>query len=122
MIVTGNADMHLKNWTLIYPDEHHPQLSPAYDFVPTILYPNTYDKLALKLAGENRFQYLSKQTFKDFAAIAKLPEKAVRTIGTGGNERIYATFVIYLCSRTCISMRSARSRNSLATSGRSRTS
>ena len=27
----GNGDMHLKNWSLIYPDRRTPALSPAYD-------------------------------------------------------------------------------------------
>jgi serine/threonine-protein kinase HipA len=26
----GNADMHLKNWSLIYSDRHHASLAPAY--------------------------------------------------------------------------------------------
>lgn len=30
-IALGNTDAHLKNWALIYPDEHVPQLSPLYD-------------------------------------------------------------------------------------------
>lgn len=30
-ILMGNADAHLKNWALIYPDGRNPQLSPAYD-------------------------------------------------------------------------------------------
>jgi serine/threonine-protein kinase HipA len=34
----GNADMHLKNWPLIYPDTHTPALSPAYDLLSTIPY------------------------------------------------------------------------------------
>src|SRR5215472_245653 len=34
----GNADMHLKNWSLRYPDGRSPQLSPGYDFVSTIRY------------------------------------------------------------------------------------
>lgn len=34
----GNADMHLKNWSLIYRDGRTPALAPAYDFVSTIRY------------------------------------------------------------------------------------
>ena len=42
----GNADMHLKNWSLIYPDRRAAMLAPAYDFVSTIAYlPD--DRLAL---------------------------------------------------------------------------
>lgn len=37
-ILVGNGDAHVKNWTFIYPDGSRPQLSPAYDIVPTVLY------------------------------------------------------------------------------------
>jgi serine/threonine-protein kinase HipA len=37
-IAIGNADMHLKNWSVIYPDEKNPRLSPAYDLLSTIPY------------------------------------------------------------------------------------
>jgi serine/threonine-protein kinase HipA len=30
-ILMGNTDAHLKNWALLYPDAHHPVLSPLYD-------------------------------------------------------------------------------------------
>jgi serine/threonine-protein kinase HipA len=30
-VLIGNADAHLKNWSLIYPDRRTPQLAPAYD-------------------------------------------------------------------------------------------
>jgi serine/threonine-protein kinase HipA len=33
MILSGNFDAHLKNWSLIYPDRVQPRLSPAYDLV-----------------------------------------------------------------------------------------
>jgi len=32
-VVIGNGDMHLKNWSLLYPDQRKPVLSPGYDFV-----------------------------------------------------------------------------------------
>ncbi len=49
-IMVGNGDGHLKNWSFIYPDAITPQLSPAYDIVPTIAYIPKH-KMALKLAG-----------------------------------------------------------------------
>lgn len=81
-IAIGNADMHLKNWTLTYPDRKNPRLSPAYDFLPTApIFAHTYQKLALKLAGENRFDHISLEHFKKMAGIARLPERTVvRTV------------------------------------------
>lgn len=34
----GNADMHIKNWSMYYPDRRIARLAPAYDFVSTIPY------------------------------------------------------------------------------------
>jgi serine/threonine-protein kinase HipA len=77
MILIGNADMHLKNWSLIYPDGRHPELSPAYDLVSTIVYDAVDEKLALKLVGLRDFKRISLQAFRKFSSIAKLPERPV---------------------------------------------
>lgn len=45
----GNEDAHLKNWTIWYPDGIRPRLSPAYDMVSTIQYPELDRTMALKL-------------------------------------------------------------------------
>ncbi|MBT4553441.1 MAG: HipA domain-containing protein, partial [Candidatus Thioglobus sp.] len=75
-IIIGNGDMHLKNWSFIYPDGKTPQLAPAYDFVSTIVYiPN--DKLALKLAGEKDMYKISLASFSKLAKKAQLPEYLV---------------------------------------------
>lgn len=39
MVLSGNADAHAKNWSLIYPDRLHARLSPLYDVVSTVAYP-----------------------------------------------------------------------------------
>lgn len=72
----GNGDMHLKNWSLIYPNEREPALAPAYDFVSTISYlPG--DDLALTFVDSKKFSSLSCDQFKRFAAKAHLPETLV---------------------------------------------
>lgn len=77
MFVTGNADMHLKNWALVYLDGCQPKLSPAYDFVSTIVYSRVERKLALKMVGYNEFRSINIETFKKFSKIAKLPERPI---------------------------------------------
>lgn len=68
----GNGDMHLKNWSLIYPDARKAQLAPAYDFVSTIAYiPN--DRLALGFGGSRDFGAMSVEAFDRLAAKARLP-------------------------------------------------
>jgi serine/threonine-protein kinase HipA len=55
VILSGNIDAHLKNWSLVYPDGRTPRLSPAYDqvFVPAFHGRIELDgKLALPLAKE----------------------------------------------------------------------
>jgi len=72
-ILLGNGDMHLKNWSLIYPDGRTPQLAPAYDFVSTIPYiPN--EKLALNLSGTKDMQAITLLHFSKLAKKAGLPE------------------------------------------------
>ncbi len=75
-VLIGNGDMHLKNWSLIYPDGHTPSLAPSYDFLSTIPYIKD-ETLALKFVDSKNFETLSKDQLKRFAAKADLPEKLV---------------------------------------------
>ncbi len=72
----GNADMHLKNWALIYPDRRHAALAPAYDFVPTIVY-ITDGKAALTFSRTKRFSEFPEDELSHLAAKALLPERLV---------------------------------------------
>lgn len=75
-MLIGNADMHLKNWSLIYPDGRRAALAPAYDFVATIAYiPD--DKAALNVSRSKRFADFSIDELTHLAARARLPEKLV---------------------------------------------
>jgi len=72
-ILTGNGDMHLKNWSLLYPDGITPILSPAYDLVSTIPYiPN--DHLALNFVRTKKFSDITKELFQKFSVKALLPQ------------------------------------------------
>lgn len=72
----GNGDMHLKNWSLIYPDKKNAALAPAYDFVSTIPY-LPEDQLALTFVDSKAFHSLTFEQFKRFAGKARLPEALV---------------------------------------------
>jgi serine/threonine-protein kinase HipA len=73
----GNADMHLKNWSLLYPNQRAAKLAPAYDYVSTIKYlPD--DKMALKFVDSKAFASVTREAFRLFAAKAGLPEKITR--------------------------------------------
>ena len=72
----GNADMHLKNWSLMYPDRRRAALAPAYDFVSTIAYiPD--DKAALKFSRTKLFSEFSEDELSHLAERALLPEGVV---------------------------------------------
>lgn len=72
----GNADMHLKNWSLIYKDKRTASIAPAYDFVSTIPYiPD--DSASLKVSRSKKFSDFTLDELSHLAAKAMLPEKLV---------------------------------------------
>jgi serine/threonine-protein kinase HipA len=72
----GNADMHLKNWSLLYADGVTPTLAPAYDFVATTAYlPD--DNAALKVARSKAWADFSRDELSALAGKAGLPETLV---------------------------------------------
>lgn len=75
--ITGNGDMHLKNWSLIYRGNgFKPELAPLYDVLSTVPYIPA-DRMALSLGGERAFKALDAQRWKIFANRARLPAPAV---------------------------------------------
>ena len=72
----GNADMHVKNWSLIYHDPRTASIAPAYDFVSTIPYIADHT-MALKVSRSKRFDEFSMDELAHLAAKARLPEKLV---------------------------------------------
>ncbi len=75
-VAVGNGDMHLKNWSLVYPDGHLPELSPAYDLVPTRGYLPS-DDLGLQLGRTKRFEELGAIDLASFAKKADIASKLV---------------------------------------------
>jgi serine/threonine-protein kinase HipA len=68
--------MHLKNWSVIYPDGRTPTLAPGYDFVSTIQY--TDDRsLALSIAREKDTGRLDEALLEKFATRARIPKALV---------------------------------------------
>ena len=85
----GNADMHLKNWSVIYKDKRTASIAPAYDFVSTIPYiPD--DSASLKVSRSKKFSDFTLDELSHLAAKAMLPEKLVldtaKHIVTGFHE------------------------------------
>ncbi len=78
--ITGNADMHLKNFSIIYENAMY-KLSPAYDLISTrLVIPEKLDseEFALTMNGKkSRFNY---QDFIDFSEYLKIPQKSTQNI------------------------------------------
>ncbi len=71
-VMIGNGDMHLKNWSLLYPDGRTPALSPAYDFVAT--FPDIPgDKLALNFGGSQSMNEITVDQVRHFTDRARIP-------------------------------------------------
>ena len=75
-VLIGNADMHLKNWSLMYPDRRRAALAPAYDLLSTVAYiPD--DRAALNFSRTARFDAFSVDELSHLAAKALLSERLV---------------------------------------------
>ena len=74
--ITGNADMHLKNFSLYQPKDSKQKLSPAYDLVSTALVmPEDTEELALTLNGKKR--KLNTKDFRKAITASGLSDKVV---------------------------------------------
>lgn len=87
-LVIGNADAHLKNFSLLERPEGL-RLSPAYDLVNTLIYPDLERVTALEIGGARRpFDSLSRAQIEQLGADIGLPRKAVQLT----LERLAKTF------------------------------
>jgi serine/threonine-protein kinase HipA len=73
-ILIGNADMHLKDWSLIYKDQVTPSIAPAYGFISTISYAPS-DNAALNISRSSQFSDCTLDELSHLATSANLPEK-----------------------------------------------
>lgn len=76
--LTGNADMHLKNFSLLSDEEGRYRLAPAYDHVPTALVLKDSEELALTLNG--RKSKLTRADFETAMRAAGLNERAIANL------------------------------------------
>jgi len=90
-VLIGNADMHLKNWSLLYPDSRTPVLSPAYDFVATLPYIRG-DQLALNFGDSRSLSEISPEQIRRFADTARLPLSPVSQLVMETVERTVAAW------------------------------
>lgn len=66
VVASGNADAHLKNWSVLYPDGIAPKWTPLYDQVSTVAWPQYDQELGLKVAGVKRMIEFDVGTIRRF--------------------------------------------------------
>jgi serine/threonine-protein kinase HipA len=77
-ILLANGDAHLKNWSLFYPDNITPQLSPAYDVLTTNVYIENETQFALNLGGTKEWYKVTYSHFQNWAEKADIPWRAIK--------------------------------------------
>jgi serine/threonine-protein kinase HipA len=87
----GNADMHLKNWTLLYADGRTPTLSPAYDFVSTIAYIDDFT-MALSVSKEKDIRNFDEELLGRFSAKLPIPAQLISDTALETAEKIVQTW------------------------------
>lgn len=85
--LTGNSDMHLKNFSLIekHPGKRDFVLSPAYDMIPaSVILPEDEEDMALTLNGKKRhlhrndFRKLANSIAVDATAAVRIIDRAIK--------------------------------------------
>jgi len=77
-ILLANGDAHLKNWSLFYPDQVTPRLSPAYDIVTTGVYIDDERRYTLNLGKTKEWYEASYANFQAWADRAGVPWRAIK--------------------------------------------
>lgn len=77
-LVLGNADAHLKNFSLLESSGGGLRLSPAYDLINTLVYPIYDSSVALEIGGTKRpFDSLDRTLVEQFGLEIGLPKPEV---------------------------------------------
>lgn len=84
----GNGDMHAKNWSVIYRDGRTPSLTPAYDYVSTLLYVEA-ENVGMNLAGTKQFLDIDMERLMRLAARAHVSTKMAETRARQMVERMH---------------------------------
>ncbi len=91
-VLSGNDDAHAKNFSLWYPKPAVPQLSPAYDLVATLAFPQyASNSMALKIAGTPHFESVTIRRFRTLGENTQLdPDKIEATVRAAVGRQVAA--------------------------------
>ncbi len=77
-VLLGNGDAHLKNWSLLYPDQINAELAPAYDILFTQAFIPTEKEQAMNLGGTKEWYTLEFSHFESWSRAVGVPWRAIR--------------------------------------------
>jgi len=76
----GNADAHAKNLAILFTDRG-PRLAPFYDLICTQVYPDSMERQAMRVGGENRPSWIQRRHWERFGeAIAIKPRLVLKSL------------------------------------------
>ncbi len=75
-VFVGNCDAHAKNISFLFSDKG-PLLAPFYDVLSTRIYEQLSNKLAMKVGGENRIDWLQERHWQRFSSDINVKPKLV---------------------------------------------
>ena len=76
-LIIGNADAHVKNYSLLYRDDGI-EMAPLYDLLATVAYPDLSPKLAMKIVGRATLDALKARDWGRFADESGLSQAFVK--------------------------------------------
>ncbi|MEM9622924.1 MAG: type II toxin-antitoxin system HipA family toxin [Pseudomonadota bacterium] len=77
-LVIGNHDAHAKNFSLLKQPDGSTRLSPLYDLVSAVYYPELTENMAMSMGGESRSHFILPEQVEKFATDAGLGKSLVR--------------------------------------------
>jgi serine/threonine-protein kinase HipA len=86
--VIGNHDAHSKNFSLLLEGDRSPRLAPLYDLLCTTAYPDLSRKMAMKVGGEYRPDYVRGRHLDRMAADLGMSPTALRSRAMTLSDRI----------------------------------
>lgn len=85
----GNNDAHGKNFSMLREGNGAPRLSPLYDLVSTASFEGLDRKMAMKIGGENRPEYVKLRHWERFANEIRVAMRTVLVASNVAVERIH---------------------------------
>lgn len=85
--LVGNADAHAKNLAILY-TKRGPRLAPFYDIMCTQVYPELSDRLAMRIGGENRPQWIQRRHLERLGNDVGIKPRLIQKIVDDMSERM----------------------------------